>query len=199
VVFAALLVGGCGASEPFPTATELPKAKRKPDGVFIDPPAALPEASERAPASGMVALREPIGTEVVEGQIRAFFRAFEREDIEQVGEMLTRDATILEPGRPGTPRLLDNWRVRMRNFEYQKLAGTDYAKIERAERYDYDELGHTGAPPRPGDMKPGDVVVRVPMNMPRTGETLFGDVMIFMFRRSEGALKIAGVGEENTP
>lgn len=192
-------LAGCGAREPFVTATELPKQKRKPDGVFIDPPAALPQAAERAPAVGQVALREPIGEAPALALVRSFFAAFEREDQEVLSEMLAPGAVTLEPGRPGSPRLLDNWRNRMRSFEYQKLAGLDYARYDRAERFDHDELGRAGAPLRPHEMRSGDVLVRIPMNMPRTGETLFGDVMTFLLRRSDGQLKIAGVGEETAP
>ncbi len=198
-VVACFAASGCGASEPFQTATELPKQKRKPDGVFVDTPAAVPSAADRATAAGHVALREPIREGATNQVVRAFFAAFEREDIGELQEMLAPGAAVLAPGRPGSPRLLDNWRTRLRNFEYQKLVGLDYAKVDRAERYEFEELGQRGAPPRPGDMRPGDVLVRVPMNMPRTGETLFGDVMVFLFRRTEGQLKIAGVGEEMSP
>ncbi|MEA2749966.1 MAG: hypothetical protein QOI41_4109, partial [Myxococcales bacterium] len=49
--------GGCAGGAALETATEMPKAPRRPDGVVLDTPPALPAAADRATASGIVALR----------------------------------------------------------------------------------------------------------------------------------------------
>jgi len=46
-------------------------------------------------------------------------------------------------------------------------------------------------------MRPGDLLVRVPVATPRAGaEPLFGDVVVLLLRREGAAFKIAGEGEE---
>ena len=81
---------------------------------------------------------------------------------------------------------------------YAKLAGAEVARLDRIERYAYDELGTSGAPDRPPEMQPGDLLARVPIATPRIGaEPLFGDVVVLLLRREDGRFKIAGVAEEN--
>ena len=47
-------------------------------------------------------------------------------------------------------------------------------------------------------MRAGDLYVRVPIMTPRlNGEQLFGDTVVFVLRREDGRLKIAGQGDEN--
>ena len=74
---------------PLETATEIPKAPRRPDGVVLEPPPALPSPADRAPASGIVALRD-------DGQVvlvRQFRYPHQRDFIEI-------PAGKLEPGEP---------------------------------------------------------------------------------------------------
>jgi hypothetical protein len=51
-------------------------------------------------------------------------------------------------------------------------------------------------------MKPGDVLVRVPLEVSRIGpDKYFGDVWTFVLRRAEGSrkYKVAGFGESDAP
>jgi hypothetical protein len=195
-----LTVVACGAPQAQPTAVEIPSTPRKPDGVLLDTPSALPRAEDRAPARGVVSLREPLSLEAVKEVARAYVRAFEREDIDALGQLLTTDATPLFGARAGRQPLLEQFRTRMKNYDYGKLGGAEVARLDRIERYELDELGVPGAPDRPPEMKPGDLLVRVPITTPRVGaEPLFGDVVILLLRRDEGHFKIAGVAEENGP
>ena len=158
----------------------------------------MPVPSDRAPASGVVALREPLADKDVEDVVRAYLRAFEREDDKALQLLLAQDATPL--GRPGTSRvhLVELWRTKIKNFEYQRLAGMEVARISQIEKHTYETLGVPGAPQRPPEMKPGDLYVRVPIVTPRIGgEQLFGDVLVLLLRREEGRLKIAGQADEN--
>jgi hypothetical protein len=108
----------------------------------------MPSPSDRAPARGVVALREPLADKDVEDVVRAYLRAFEREDEHALQQLLAADAAPL--GRPGTSRvhLVELWKTKMRNFEYQRLAGLEVASISQIEKHTYDTLGVPGAPPR---------------------------------------------------
>jgi hypothetical protein len=192
----ALATASCGGRG-WETATELPKTPRHPDGVALDPPPAMPTPTDQADARGVVALREPLADKDVEDVVRAYLRAFEREDAPALEQLLAQEAVVL--GRPGTTRqqLFETWRAKIKNFDYQRLAGAEIARISQIERYSYETLGGAG-PQRPLEMRPGDLYVRVPIATPRVGsEQLFGDVLVLLLRREEGRLKIAGQADEN--
>jgi hypothetical protein len=179
------------------TATEMPKTPRRPDGVVLEPSPALPSASDRAPATGIVALREPLADKDVEDVVRAYVRAFEREDIDALVQLLAQEAVPL--GRAGSKnQLVDLWRTKIKNFEYQKLAGVEVARFAQIEKHNYDALGASGGPVRPTEMRPGDLYVRVPIATPRVGsDQLFGDILVLLLRREDGRLKIAGQADES--
>lgn len=181
-----------------PSSTE--PAARRPDGVVVEPAPALPRAADRAPAHGVVALREPLGVEAAEDLVRAYIHAFEREDEGALAQLLTGDAAPLFGGRGGRGALLEQWRTRLKNLDYGKLAGLEVARLERMERFEYDELGAPAPLPRPPEMKPGELLLRIPIATPRVGaEQLFGDVVVLLLRREEGHFRIAGASEENSP
>lgn len=178
----------------------MPSAPRRPDGVALEPPPAVPPAVDRAEATGVVALREPLADKDVEEIVRAYLRAFEREDDQALAQLLTQDAVSL--GRPGSTRqqLLEIWRTKLKSFEYQRLAGLEVARLSEIERHTYETLGTPGSRPRPPEMRPGDLYIRVPIATPRIGsEQLFGDVLVLLLRREDGRLKIAGQADENGP
>lgn len=194
-----VIATGCGGSGGLETATEMPKSPRRPDGVALEQTPAMPNAADRAPATGVVALREPLADKDVEEIVRAYLRAFESENDKTLESLLASEAAPL--GRPGTNRihLLELWRTKIRNFEYQRLAGLEVARISQIEKHTYDLLGQPGAMPRPPEMKPGDLYVRVPIVTPRIGsEQLFGDILVLLLRREDGRWKIAGQADENS-
>ena len=192
-----MLLAACGG-DGWATATELPKTPRRPDGVALDPPPAMPAPADHAQARGVVALREPLADRDVEDVVRAYLRAFEREDEQALIQLLAQDAVSL--GRSGSSRqqLIETWRTKLKSFEYQRLAGLEVARVSQLERHTFETLGGPGAPPRPPEMRPGDLYIRVPIATPRVGsEQLFGDVLVLLLRREEGHLKIAGQADEN--
>ncbi len=190
----ALVACGSGTLE---TATEMPKTPRRPDGVVLEPPPALPPAQERAAASAVLSLREPPFDQDVEEVVRAYLRAFEREDLDGLVQLLAQEATPIGRGG-GRTQLVDLWRARMKSFEYQKLAGAEVAKLGQLERKTYDGFTTPAAGTRPPEMRPGDVLVRVPIATPRiAGEQLFGDVLVLLLRREDGKLRIAGQADES--
>lgn len=194
----------CGGAA-LETATEMPKTPRRPDGVVLEPPPAVPTAAERATTSSAVlALREPPASEDVEEVVRAYLRAFEREDLDGLQRLLAQDAGPL--GRAGgRSQLVDLWRARFKSFEYQKLAGAEIARFGQLERRSYDAYAvpaSAGGPAggRPPEMRPGDLLVRIPIATPRvSGEQLFGDVLVLLLRREDGKLRIAGQADESAP
>jgi hypothetical protein len=192
----AFLVASCGGG--WDTATELPKTPRRPDGVAVEPTPALPSPSDHAEAQGVVALREPLADKDVEDVVRAYIRGFEREEPDALAQLLAQDAAPL--GRPGASRqqLIESWRTKIKSYEYQRLSGSDVARYSEIERLTYEAVGAHPTYVRPPEMRQGDLYVRVPIMTPRlNGEQLFGDVVVFLLRREDGRLKIAGQADEN--
>lgn len=194
----AALASSCGRSGGLETATEMPVARRRPDGVVLETTPAMPVAVDRAPAIGIIALREPLADKDVDDVVRAYLRAFEREDIDELVQLLAQDASPL--GRAGGKnQLIELWRTKMKSFEYHKLGGAEVARFARLEKLAYDEFGVSGVPsrPRPAEMRSGDLYVRVPIATPRIGtDPLFGDVLVLLLRREDGCLKVAGQADE---
>jgi hypothetical protein len=197
----AVLLAGCAGRAPLTTAVELPSLPRHPDGVMLDPPAAVPVALERASARGVVALREPAGEEDALRAVHDFVQGFVRGDKGAIHQMLADHATQLDSRGFGTAESLGAFfDLRLRSFDYTKLAGTEVYRADQVEHYAYEELGGGGGRPRPGEMREGDVLVRVPILTPRVGnDRLFGDVVVLLLRREEGRFKLAGYGEDSSP
>ena len=197
VLFLAACSGAGALETRVPEEGEAAKAKRHPDGVVLEPPPAMPPVSDRASATGVVSLREPLADKDVEDMVRAYLRAFEREDITALEQMTAHDAVPLNRPGSGRAQLVETWRSKMKNHEYQKLAGLEVARFSQIEKYVFDGLNVPGAPTRPPEMKPGDVYVRVPILTPQIGtEHLFGDVLVLLLRREDGRLKLAGQADE---
>jgi hypothetical protein len=183
------------------TAVSIPDAPRKPDGVVVDPPPAMPDVTEHAQPGGVVALREPLADEAITSVVRAMFRAFAHEDGDALAALLTSDAEPLGLGARGHARgsLLDQWRTRLRNLPYDRLGNREVARLDQLERWSYAELDAAGPIDRPSEMRPGDVLVRVPLAITHIdSEQLFGDVALLLLRREGQAFKIAGEAEDSS-
>jgi hypothetical protein len=187
---------------PVPTALELPSSPRRPDGVTNDIPPALPALVERAPAEGVVALKEGTSDAAIRAATNAFFDAFAAHDVEALEQSLSRSARHLDAhGGSSFQVLTDELLRRLRLFE---VAGVDAVRIERIDRFFYRDLGEGGARPRPSDMRPEDVLVRAHLLLPRpNGERLLGDIVVLLLRWEEDAnasgkrsLKVVGYDEE---
>lgn len=193
----AIAFAACNEAPPVvPTVAEMPDASRRPDGVMIDPPAAVPSAVVRADTRmGVVALREPPGSEAVREIVTAFVHAFEREDRSAIDALFAQDATGIE-GRGSRQLLMMQFAQRMQQMEYGRLAGLEVVRPEKIQRFEYDELGDKDELPRPPEMRPGDVFARVPVEVPRIGpDRYFGETLLFVLRRTDGRFKIAAYGE----
>lgn len=169
---------------------------RRPDGVALEVPPAIPPAVERAEAAGIVALREPASPEQVREVVVSISDAWKRGSLDALRELLTSDAVPLEAPKGGRTSLLDGWKERLRAFPFDRLPGGSIFALDRITSCAYGELSPTGAPPRPVSMRPGEVYVRVPFDVTRLGsDRVFGDVLELVLRREGGRLKVAGYSE----
>jgi len=173
---------------------------RQPDGVVVEPPAALPAIAVHARAQGVVALREPAGDEVVTNLVAELIEAWQHESVESLSALLASDAGPLGARARGRAALVEGWRTRLRAHPYNRLAEVDLVRPERIERWEYDDLGGPEAPARPPEMRPGEIYVRVPLETTRiSGEKFFDDVIVLIVRREEGKYRIAAYGEVAAP
>jgi hypothetical protein len=196
---------GCGASSP--PAVEAPGASasaepppRRPDAVVVEPPAALPGARVHAEARGVIALREPLAGDALRETVLQVADAWQHGSLEALVALLTNDAGAIDARGRGRGALVEGWRQRLRAHEYARLAGVELVRPERIERWSYDELGASDAPSRPADMKPGEIYVRVPLEVTRlANEKVFDDVLVLLVRLEDGRYKVSAYGEIDTP
>ena len=178
--------------------------------MVLDPPPAVPLATDRAVARGVVALREPLGEDALFDVVRAYTAAFQREDVDGLIQLLTYDAVALDAkGSRSRSTIVDGWRARFRNLDYAKLSGMEIVDVDAIERYAVQDLGGPNAPSRPAEMREGDVLLRIPVAAARiAGERYFGDVIVMLLRRdapsAEGSAtkqhyRIAALSEEDAP
>jgi hypothetical protein len=188
-----------GGPEAASAAAESPAAlatARAPDGVVIDPPPVLPAPLARSNAQGIVSLREPPAHDAVVELVRAFLDGWQRESLETLLGLSTPDAGLIDGPDRGHAALIESWRQRLRAHDYGRLAGAELVLPERIERWEWDELGTANRPARPSSMKPGEILVRAPLEVTRVaGERVFGDVVMLVLKRQDGGLRIAGYGE----
>ncbi len=189
--------GGAGPEPVSPVAAASPTATvRAPDGVVIDPPPVLPAPLARSSAQGIVSLREPPARDAVVELVRAFLDGWQRESLETLLGLSTSDAGLIDGPDRGHAALIESWRQRLRAHDYGRLAGAELVLPERIERWEWDELGAQNRPARPSSMKPGEILVRAPLEVTRVaGERVFGDVVVMVLMRQDGGLRIAGYGE----
>jgi hypothetical protein len=201
MVFHAIACGGSGSGvspASLATATEVSKAPRRPDGVALEVPSALPVPVGRALASGVVALRVPPTDQEIDNVVGAYLRGLERADMTALAQMLTRDAVLMGPSRPGAGRaqIVEIWAARikwMRSFD--GATARLHFNLEPIETYTYDtveSMGNHGNRARPPSMRPGDWLVRVPSS--RLVGNASADIgwFVLLLRIEDGQLRIAG-------
>jgi hypothetical protein len=194
----ALVLAGCapGAATSFPSASELPGERRRPDGVAIDP-ASLPSSSARAEAhDGVVALQTPLGISLAVDAVAEFFRRVVAEDSDGLSELWTRDALALQTGPGGqgqSPSAGLWWEQRFRRLEYGKLAGEPIYREAELEIYRAEDVPDAPRHPAiPTDtLNDSDVIIRVPIVTARiAAERLLGDEVVLWLRRDGARFKI---------
>lgn len=196
----------CGGAH-LDTALEVKDAPRHPDGVLVEPPPAIPGAEERGSTqAGVIALRQPISDEQIGDVVRKYIHAFTDADRDRFDDMLDPDAVLFGDNGRSSPRVALvqslSSRLQQHGQEYRAIHG-DVARLDRMERWTSDDLGPFTDPPRPYEMRRGDVYVRVPLVpqlSPSTGEPLFRNTLVLLLRRdADHVLRIAGLAETDTP
>jgi hypothetical protein len=196
---------GCASGPGFQTASELPTARRRPDGVAIDPASSPPPASDRAESGdGLVTLRTPLGVDRAILTVTELMRVILVEDSDALDALFTRDALAVTPASAGagpgqTPSATLWWKQRFHRLDYGRLAGETL--IREAELQIYRASDALDAPPHPAirleSLSENDVVIRAPIVTPRIGaDRLFGDEMIFWLRRDGDRFRIYRVLED---
>ena len=207
VLIAWILAGcglaGCGggAAEATTKSAAAPapsSSARRPDGIVIDLPSALPRASDRADGRGVVTLREPLSRDALVAVVRAYTQGFLKEDPSALQALLAQDAVFLAP--PQTPgvssSIMEVWGNRLRSFDYTRLAGAEIFRADKIEILTFEDTKDV----RPGSMRPEDVFVIVPIQTPRVGtDALFPERISMLLRREKGRYVIAAVAEDFTP
>ena len=196
---------GCGASN-LETQLDLKDATRKPDGVLVEPTPAMPAPEERGTAqAGVLALRQPIGDEQIAEVVKTYVRAFVETDRTAFADLFENDAVMfMDNGRSSArPTITQNFdeRIRQHRGEYRQYP--DIARLDRIMQWSSDDLGPHTDPPRPNEMKPGDVYARIPLQSPlsQAGDPLYKNTLVLLLRRSSAdrQLKIAGIAETDSP
>src|SRR5262245_51630414 len=97
----ALALAGCSGAGGFATASEIDAARRRPDGVAIDPTSSPPAARDQAEASlGLLTLRTPLGIDRAIVTVNELFRKIVLEDSEGIEALFTRDALAVTTTAP---------------------------------------------------------------------------------------------------
>jgi hypothetical protein len=195
-----LVTVGCGGAVAVTAPAAEEKVPRRPDAVALDPAPALPAAAIRGPARGVVALREPAAEDAVNDLVQGFLDGWERGSLDALLALTALDAGLIDGPEHGHAALVESWRQRLRAHDYSRLAGAEVVRRERIERWEWDELGTPATPTRPAGMRPGEILVRAPLEITRiAGERVFGDVVTMVLRRQDGRLRIAAYGEGDAP
>ncbi len=193
------LLAGCGPGGPasFPSASELPEERRRPDGVAIDPASAPPRPADRADArDGVVTLRTPLGISLALDVVAQFFKRIVAEDGDALGELLTRDALAIHTGSGGhgqPPNAGMWWEQRFRRLEYEKLAGEPVYRESELEIFRAEDVLAAPRHPaiQPETLEDQDVVIRVPILTARiAADRLLGDEIVIWLRRDGARFRI---------
>lgn len=195
-----LLLAGCAGGTVVPEGPE----RRRPDGVAIDPVSAPPPARDRAEASdGLCTLRAPLGLDRAIAAVEEMFRRIVVEDSEGLELLFTPDAlAITNPAAGGAghaPQARLFWQTRFRKLDYTRLAGDILYRRDDLTIHRGDDAIEASPHPaiRPDALSPSDVVIKVPILIPRLGaDRLFGDEMILWMKRDGDRYRIYRVLEE---
>lgn len=194
-----LLSAACapGAQAAFPSASELPDERRRPDGVAIDPASVPPPPANQADSSeGVVTLRTPLGISLALDVVAEFFERVIEEDSDALGELFSRDALAIQTGsgrqsQPPSARLF--WEQRFRRLEYGKLAGEPIYRASELQIYRAEDWLAAPRHPaiQPDTLDDQDVVIRIPIVTGRVAaERLLGDEIIVWLRRDGARFRI---------
>jgi hypothetical protein len=202
-----LLVLGLSGCAPALVDAAAP-ARRKPDGVAIDPISAPPAARDHAEAAdGLVTLRAPLGVDRAVAAVEELFRKIVVEDGDGLESLFTPNALQVSSASPSagpgqTPKAVLFWQGRFRKLDYTRLGGE--IVYREAELQIFRAEDAVDVPPHPAirpevlaALSGDEVIVRVPILTPRVGaDRLFGDELVLWLRRDGDRYRISRVLED---
>lgn len=178
---------------------ESPGVERHAIGVALTVAPARPASTDRAIASGVVTLREPIDASEAAEVVRAYVRAFEEDDLAAALQLLAQDATSLSRVS-GKSQLVEMWKAKAKIADARKVGSSGMTRVVRVAVSAYDTAAFDSAerPKQPLAMRPGDLYVRVTLSHPRvTTDGVFGRILLLLLRREGGHVRIAGQSDSN--
>lgn len=201
----ALCASNCQLERPtaLATASALPSAPRLPDAVAVDPLDSLPAATNRGQTRArLISLREPADASGAMQTIRAFFSAASREDPRALRAVLSSDASLTSSASSSGPPAEAQWDRRFSKLDYRAIGPAAIYRESAVEVYRYEDLDAPvgDRPSRPAMMMPDDIAIRVPIDVRKAGaDRLFGDEILFVLRRIDGAFRIRAMIEDFQP
>ena len=198
--FGLLVLSACGQRPPdFPTTGELSDEPRHAPGVAVDPaPELPPPRAEADTESGLVSLDAPADPERARDVVREFFSAIARSSYDDLEPLLDEQAWVNGGSSGGRQRARSFWQMRLSRLDYGSLAGQVIFREADLETYSAKDVNEL-RPPRalPMSVQGDDVLIKVPVAVPRTGRTrLFGDEIAFLLRPSGTGFVIVEMLEE---
>ena len=208
--FAVVLAGCAAAAKPLAPDD----GRRHPDGIAVDPLEYTPEPQEMVSAgAGVVALRTPLGAEAAKETTRSFLLAIAQEDLEALRKTMSPDASSINPATRARESSFYFFSRRFGRLDYTYLSNVGFWQEERVELYRAGEASSlwadtVGPSATPGlastssmsdVLEPADIVVRVPLAVPRSSSgQLLGDELLLLLRRSGGRYVVHRIVEEFT-
>jgi hypothetical protein len=182
---ALLFASACGGAPA--TVTALPRSPaRAVAGVVFDLEPSLPQARERSRERGVVALYRSRHERAIDELLSTYIRAMDRADDADLSRVLAKDASMLARSATARRPLFDAWRERMRASGPTRAA----LRLTLLEARSFEELKPAGVPPRPPEMRAGDLFVQV--RITRRSDLVDDvreEVLAFLLRREEGQLR----------
>ena len=197
----ALCSGGCASagSQSLETVTAFDASPRRAPGIAVDPAPELPAPAPSAHAEqGVVVLRAPQDPEAARETVRDFFRAVSQGSFGDLEPLIADEAWLSAGAMAGRQKARQYWQTRLSRLDYASLAGSTVFREGELETYRAVDLSALRPPRALGVVAQGDdVVVRVPIAVPRSGKTrLFGDEIVFVLRPKGNRYAIVDMAEE---
>lgn len=196
-----LAAAGCATGRPLETVTALDTTPRRAPGVAADPAPELPQPGPAAhPEQGIVVLRAPQDPEAAREVVRGFFRAVSQGSYGDLEPLIADEAWLSAGAMAGRQKARQYWQLRLSRLDYGSLAGSAVFREGELETYRAADLAALRPPRALGVVAQNDdVVVRVPIAVPRSGKTrLFGDEIVFVLRPKGNRFAIVDMAEEFT-
>ncbi len=195
-----LACGACAATPAAPVVAETASSAlpppRRPDGVVLEPPPAIPPTVTVADARGVVALRASLSSDAIRDCVAALLDAWQRASLDALSALLAEGAGPIEARARGPGALVEAWRQRLRSHEYKRLEGLDSGAPRPRRALRVRRAGRAGLARAPGRHAPRRDFVRVPLEVTQVaGDKLFEPTIVLLMHAEGGRARITAYGE----